>query len=135
MRLDDNISPNPENASSTDKSDYSDKSDKSDKSDGNGALFTLNSNASEERLSPSGWQVPRAIETLSNSFAYKTTHYYASSPIFCIAKNNKAKRKTPDGQMKFAKVRSCFLRGLLTILGKKTKKMASPTGFEPVLPG
>ena len=42
-----------------------------------------------------------------------------------ITKNNEAKRKIPDGQMKFAKVRSCFLRGLLTILGKKDKKIVA----------
>jgi len=29
-----------------------------------------------------------------------------------ITKNNEAKIKIPDGQMKFAKVRSCFLQGL-----------------------
>ena len=33
--------------------------------------------------------------------------------------------------MKFAKVRICFLQGLLTVLGKKTKKMARETGLEP----
>ncbi|MBQ9088656.1 MAG: hypothetical protein IJY46_07740 [Lentisphaeria bacterium] len=54
-----NISQNPENASSTDKNGPSAApdgamegkrtgTDRSDKSDGNGALFTLNSNASEE---------------------------------------------------------------------------------------
>ena len=57
-----NISQNPENASDTDKNGLSaapdgamegkrtetDRSDYSDKSDGSGALFTLNSNASEE---------------------------------------------------------------------------------------
>jgi len=59
MLTSDNISQNPENASSTDKNGPSAApdgamegkrtgTDRSDKSDGNGAIFTLNSNASEE---------------------------------------------------------------------------------------
>ncbi len=44
------------------------------------------------------------------------------SHFLTTAKNSKAKRKSSGGENSFSKANACFLRGLRTTLGKKTKK-------------